>query len=49
MRVDPYYIANLSSALDQTQLTQQQLTSEVSSGLAVTSIGSDPVAAAENV
>jgi flagellar hook-associated protein 3 FlgL len=49
MRVDPFYVVNLSSALDQTQSTQDQLTNELSSGLRVTSIGSDPVAAAQNV
>jgi flagellar hook-associated protein 3 FlgL len=49
MRVDPFYVTNLSSALDQTQSTEQQLTAEVSSGLRVTSIGDDPVAAAQNV
>jgi flagellar hook-associated protein 3 FlgL len=49
MRVDPFYVVNLSGALDQTQATTQQLTSELSSGLRVTAIGDDPVAAAENV
>jgi flagellar hook-associated protein 3 FlgL len=49
MRVDPFYVVDLSNALDQTQVTQQQLTSELSSGLRVTAIGDDPVAAAENV
>jgi flagellar hook-associated protein 3 FlgL len=49
MRVDPFYVVNLSSALDQTQSSQDQLTNELSSGLRVTSIGSDPVAAARNV
>jgi flagellar hook-associated protein 3 FlgL len=49
MRVDPFYVVNLSGALDQTQSTQDQLTNELSSGLRVTSIGSDPVAAAQNV
>jgi flagellar hook-associated protein 3 FlgL len=49
MRVDPFYVVNLSSALDQTQATQQQLSQELSSGLRVTSIGTDPVAAAQNV
>jgi flagellar hook-associated protein 3 FlgL len=49
MRVDPFYVSNLSSALDQTQSTQQSLSNELSSGLRVTSIGTDPVAAAENV
>ena len=32
MRVDPFYVVNLSSALDQTQATQQQLSQELSSG-----------------
>jgi len=49
MRVDPFYVVNLSSALDQTQTTQEQLSEELSSGLRVTSIGGDPVAAAQNV
>jgi flagellar hook-associated protein 3 FlgL len=49
MRVDPFYVVNLSSALDQTQATQQQLSEELSSGLSFNSIGQDPVAAAENV
>jgi flagellar hook-associated protein 3 FlgL len=49
MRVDPFYVVNLSNALDQTQSTQEQLSSELSSGLRVTSIGDDPVAAAQNV
>lgn len=49
MRVDPFYVVNLSGALDQTQVTQQQLSEELSSGLRVTSIGDDPVAAAQNV
>jgi flagellar hook-associated protein 3 FlgL len=49
MRVDPFFVTNLSVPLDQTQATQQQLSEELSSGLRVTSIGQDPVAAAENV
>jgi flagellar hook-associated protein 3 FlgL len=49
MRVDPFYVLNLSSALDQTQVSQEQLSQELSSGLRVTSIGDDPVAAAQNV
>ena len=49
MRVDPFYVVNLSSSLDQTQSRQEQLTQELSSGLRVNSIGDDPVAAAENV
>jgi flagellar hook-associated protein 3 FlgL len=49
MRVDPFYVLNLSGALDQTQASQEQLSEELSSGLRVTSIGDDPVAAAQNV
>ena len=49
MRVDPFYVTNLSGALDQTQSTQQQLTSELASGGRVTAIGTDPVAAGQNV
>jgi flagellar hook-associated protein 3 FlgL len=49
MRVDPFFVVNLSATLDQTQTSQQQLTEELSSGLRVTTIGQDPVAAAENV
>ena len=49
MRVDPFYVVNLSNSLDQTQATQEQLTQELSSGLRVTAIGDDPVAAAQNV
>ena len=49
MRVDPFYVVNLSSALDQTEVTQQQLSEELSSGLSFSSIGQNPVAAAENV
>jgi flagellar hook-associated protein 3 FlgL len=49
MRVDPFYVVNLSGALDQTQATQEQLSQELSSGVRVTSIGNDPVAAAQNV
>ena len=48
MRVNPYFVTNLSSALDQTQATEQQLSTEISSGLGVTSIGQNPVAAAQN-
>lgn len=49
MRVDPSYITNLVSALDQTQSNQEQYSSELSSGVRVTSLGTDPVAAGENV
>lgn len=49
MRVDPYYVTNLVGALDQTQTSEQQLTGELSSGVRVTNLGQDPVAAGENV
>ena len=48
MRVDPYYVSNLVASLDQTQLTEQQLTSELSSGVRVNSLSQDPVASGEN-
>jgi flagellar hook-associated protein 3 FlgL len=49
MRVDPYYVTNLVSSLDQTSANIQQLTSEESSGVRVTSLSDDPVASGENV
>lgn len=49
MRVDPTYISNLVSSLDQTQASEQQLTTELSSGVRVTALSQDPVASGENV
>jgi flagellar hook-associated protein 3 FlgL len=49
MRVDPNYVSNLVSALDQSELTKETLTSELSSGVRVNSLSDDPVAASENV
>jgi flagellar hook-associated protein 3 FlgL len=49
MRVDPTYISNLVGALDQSQSITQQLSSELSSGVRVTSLSTDPLAAGENV
>jgi flagellar hook-associated protein 3 FlgL len=49
MRVDPNYISNLSGSLNQTQSNLQQLTAELSSGVRVNSLSSDPVASGENV
>jgi flagellar hook-associated protein 3 FlgL len=49
MRVDPNYISNLATALDQSQLTEQQLTSELSSGVRVNSLSDDPLTSGENV
>jgi flagellar hook-associated protein 3 FlgL len=49
MRVDPNYITNLATALDQSQANEQQLTSELSSGVAITSISQNPTASGQNV
>jgi flagellar hook-associated protein 3 FlgL len=49
MRVDPFFVTNLASSLDQTQATEQQLTQELASGVSVTSLGQNPEAAGENV
>lgn len=49
MRVDPYYITNLVGSLDQAQASEQQLTSELSSGVRVTSLSEDPISSGENV
>ncbi len=48
MRVDPNYVNNLSSALDQSGARIQQLTAEESSGLAVSSLSSNPTVTAQN-
>ena len=49
MRVDPNYVTNLVGSLDQAQANEQQLTTEMSSGVRVTSLSEDTVAAGENV
>jgi flagellar hook-associated protein 3 FlgL len=49
MRVDPSYMSNMASALDLVQSNAQQLSSELSSGVRVTSLSQDPVSAGENV
>ena len=49
MRVDPTYITNLVSSLDQTQASEQQLSSELSSGVSISSLSQNPVGAGENV
>jgi flagellar hook-associated protein 3 FlgL len=48
MRVDPNYVANLTSALDQSSSEEDTLTSELSSGLRVATLSDDPVAAAQS-
>jgi flagellar hook-associated protein 3 FlgL len=47
MRVDPFYVQGLSSALNDVTSTEAQLSNELSSGLRVTSLSVDPVAAAQ--
>jgi flagellar hook-associated protein 3 FlgL len=49
MRVDPSYIGNLVGSLDQTQANEQQLSSELSSGVSITSLSQNPLGAGENV
>lgn len=49
MRVNPFYVSNLATSLNQTQATEQQLTAELSSGVRVNSLSDDPLAAGENV
>ncbi len=49
MRVDPSYITNLVGSLDQAQSSEQQLSSELSSGVSITSLRQDPVGAGQNV
>jgi flagellar hook-associated protein 3 FlgL len=49
MRVNPFYVSNLAASLDQTQSTEAQLSNELSSGVSITSLSSNPVAAGENV
>ena len=48
MRVDPNYLSNLSSSLDQSTAVEAQLTNELSSGLRVSSLSTDPTAAAQS-
>jgi flagellar hook-associated protein 3 FlgL len=49
MRVDPFYASNLVSSLDQAQSNEQQLTSELSSGVSMTSLSKNPTGAGQNV
>jgi flagellar hook-associated protein 3 FlgL len=49
MQVDPFFVTNLVGSLDQTQVKEQSLTSEMSSGVRVNSLSQDPVASGENV
>lgn len=49
MRVNPSYIVNLANSLDQAQVTQQQLTQQLSSGMRFSTLSQDPVASGQNV
>jgi flagellar hook-associated protein 3 FlgL len=44
MQVDPNYIKNLVGSLNNATATEEQLTNQLSSGLGVTSLASDPAA-----
>ncbi|MHB1022537.1 MAG: flagellar hook-associated protein FlgL [Acidobacteriaceae bacterium] len=48
VRVDPFYVNNLVNSLDQTTLSEQQLSTELSSGVRVTTLSDSPVAAGQN-
>jgi flagellar hook-associated protein 3 FlgL len=47
MRVDPHYVTGLVASLNQSSLAEQKLTAELSSGLRMSSISDDPVAAGQ--
>jgi flagellar hook-associated protein 3 FlgL len=47
LRVDPNFVTNLLGSLDQSQMVEANLTAQLSSGLRVTSLADDPVAAAQ--
>jgi flagellar hook-associated protein 3 FlgL len=49
MRVDPLYITNLVGSLNQTQLTEQKLTEQLSSGVRFHSLSEDPISSGRNV
>jgi flagellar hook-associated protein 3 FlgL len=49
MNVDPNYLQQIAAALSRTTAQQQILSSQISSGVRLTGLGDDPVAAAQNV
>ncbi len=49
MRVDPNYVANLVSALNQSSSIEEKLTSELSSGSSVGKLQDNPVAVAQSI
>ncbi len=48
MRVDPNYVSNLTTSLNQSSNAEALLTAELSSGLRVSSLSADPVAIAQS-
>jgi|HubBroStandDraft_5_1064220.scaffolds.fasta_scaffold580129_1 flagellar hook-associated protein 3 FlgL len=48
MRADPFFLQNTLVSLNEVQFNVQQLTSELSSGVSVTSLSSNPTAAAQD-
>lgn len=48
MRVDPNYVQNLSLSLDASEQTQANLTAELSSGLRVANLSTDPTVTSES-
>jgi flagellar hook-associated protein 3 FlgL len=48
MRVDPFFSQNTLASLNQVESSEQQLTEELSSGVSVTSLSSNPSAAAQD-
>jgi flagellar hook-associated protein 3 FlgL len=49
MNVDPNYLQQLAAALSRTAAQQQILSSQISTGVRLSGLGDDPVAAAQNV
>jgi flagellar hook-associated protein 3 FlgL len=49
MRVNPQYLNNVASAIDQTTSVQQQLTEELSNGTSIQQLSDNPSAVGENV
>lgn len=48
MRADPFLVQNTLTSLNQAQSVQQQLTEELATGVSVTSLSSNPTAAAQD-
>jgi len=49
MNVDPNYLQQIAAALSRTTAQQQTLSSQIASGVRLTGLGDDPIAAAQNV